>query len=202
MAELPVLPLKTDAILADTTHMSPEEFGAYCRLLFVMWRHGGTLKDDDSEFANISGMPLTRWRKVKEKVMRPMTIAGGLVSQKRLTDTWMQVQEVRRKRANAADASWKNRPRAGAKAMQMHQQEQSQCNANQIPKKNTTSLEDRHSEVLEVHLQNGGSLATALPTGALREPPNENPESGEKGLAKVQYEPRSPSLTKTRAFRG
>ena len=47
MAELPILPVKTDALLADTTHMSAEEFGVYCRLLFVMWRHEARLKDDD-----------------------------------------------------------------------------------------------------------------------------------------------------------
>lgn len=170
MAELPVLPLKTDAILADTTHMSPEEFGAYCRILFVMWRHRGMLKEDDTELANIAGMALARWRKVKEKVMRPMTVAGGMVSQKRLTDTWMQVQEVRAKRAHASGVRWKSKPRTSG--MQMHQQMESTCNANQIPNKNNTSLEDRPSEVVEMHLHDG-SLATALPSGALREPSTE-----------------------------
>jgi len=43
---------------------------------------------------------------MKERVMRPMTIAGGQVSQKRLTDTWMRVQETRKKRALAAHTRW------------------------------------------------------------------------------------------------
>ena len=47
MAELPILPLKTDALLADTSHMSAAEFGAYCRILFVMWRHGARLPDNE-----------------------------------------------------------------------------------------------------------------------------------------------------------
>lgn len=144
MAELPVLPLKTDALLADTTHMSPEEFGVYCRLLFVMWRQGARLVDDDTELATIGGVPLARWRKIKEKVMRPMTVGGGMVSQKRLTDTWMNVQEVRRKRAGAADRRWGNKPRADA--MQMHNQMECRSNANQIPKVINTSLEDRPSD--------------------------------------------------------
>lgn len=143
MAELPVLPLKTDALLADTTHMSPEEFGVYCRLLFVMWRHGGMLKDDDSELSTIGGVPLARWRKIKEKVMRPMTAAGGMVSQKRLTDTWMRVQEVRAKKAGAAEKRWKGSSRSDA--MHMHDQMQSRRNANQIEIDNLTSLEDRPS---------------------------------------------------------
>lgn len=106
MAELPILPIKTDAILADTLHMTAEEFGVYCRLLFVMWRQRGRLIDDDRELALIGGVSLEHWREIKEKVMRPMTVAGGQISQKRLTDTWMQVQELRRKRALAAAARW------------------------------------------------------------------------------------------------
>jgi uncharacterized protein YdaU (DUF1376 family) len=109
MAELPILPIKTDAILSDTMHLSAEEFGVYCRLLFVMWRQRGRLTDDDREMAMIGGITLERWHAMKEKVMRPMTVAGGQVSQKRLTDTWMQVQEIRRKRALAAQSRWNGR---------------------------------------------------------------------------------------------
>ena len=106
MAELPILPIKTDAILSDTMHLSAEEFGVYCRLLFVMWRQRGRLPDNDAELAMIGGVPLRRWRKIKARVMRPMTVAGGQVSQKRLTDTWLQVQELRKKRAHAAQVRW------------------------------------------------------------------------------------------------
>jgi uncharacterized protein YdaU (DUF1376 family) len=109
MAELPIFPVKIDAILSDTMHLSAEEFGVYCRLLFVMWRQRGRLMDDDREMARIGGIKLRRWRQIKEKVMRPMKIAGGQVSQKRLTDTWMQVQEVRKKRALAAQVRWNGR---------------------------------------------------------------------------------------------
>ena len=109
MAELPILPIKTDALLSDTMHLSAEEFGVYCRLLFVMWRHGGRLIDDDAELALIGGVDQKRWLEIKSKVMRPMMVAGGQVSQKRLTDTWMHVQELRRKRALAAQARWNGR---------------------------------------------------------------------------------------------
>lgn len=111
MAELPILPIKTDAILSDTMHLSAEEFGVYCRLLFVMWRQRGRLTNDDRELAMIGGVTLERWREIKEKIMRQMTVAGGQVSQKRLTDTWMQVQEIRRKRALAAAARWNGHSR-------------------------------------------------------------------------------------------
>jgi uncharacterized protein YdaU (DUF1376 family) len=106
MAELPIMPVNTEKLLADTTHMSAEEFGAYCRLLFVMWRQRGRLPDDNRELARIAGVSSQRWRFMKEKVMRPMTIAGGQVSQKRLTDTLMKVQATRAKRAIAAQTRW------------------------------------------------------------------------------------------------
>jgi uncharacterized protein YdaU (DUF1376 family) len=146
VAELPILPLKTDALLADTTHMTAEEFGVYCRLLFVMWRHGGKLKDDDLEMATIAGVPLKRWHAVKEKVMRPMTAIGGLVSQGRLTDTWLKVQEVRRTKALASDIRWKGRRKANA--MHMHDHVESTCNPNQI-RKIDSSLSEAAREVFE-----------------------------------------------------
>lgn len=147
MAELPILPLKTDALLADTTHMSAEEFGVYCRLLFVMWRHGGKLKDDDSEMAIIGGVTLKRWTSIKEKVMRPMTVAGGLVSQGRLTDTWLNVQELRRKRALASDVRWKSKRQPNG--MQMHDHVESNRNATKTKTSKNTLLETEYEDRAE-----------------------------------------------------
>ena len=104
MAELPILPLKPFSLLADTMHMSTEEFGAYCRLLFTTWLQGGRLRDDEMELHRISGLTLHRWRKLNRRILLPMTIANGQVSQKRLTDTWLKVQELRAKRKVASVA--------------------------------------------------------------------------------------------------
>lgn len=41
MAEFPALPLWTDALLADTSHLTDEDFGRYIRLLILMWRTPG-----------------------------------------------------------------------------------------------------------------------------------------------------------------
>jgi uncharacterized protein YdaU (DUF1376 family) len=106
MAELPVMPLKTDALLADTTHMSAEEFGAYVRILIAMWRHGAKLPDNPIELSRIAGVTERRWAAICERVCRPMTSGGGFLSQKRLTTTWMDVQELRAKRAAAAERRW------------------------------------------------------------------------------------------------
>jgi hypothetical protein len=85
-------------------------------------------------------------------VMRPMTAIGGLVSQKKLTETWIQVQELRKKRALAADVRWKSKPRA--KPMQVH----SNSNANQNQNIEPSLTEDRPSAPVEMQKgpSNGG----------------------------------------------
>jgi uncharacterized protein YdaU (DUF1376 family) len=113
MAELPILPLKTDALIADTTHMSAEEMGVYVRLLVAMWRHGGKLPDNPAELARIGGVSSRRWEKIKEPVTRPMLSIGGFLSQKKLTTTWLEVQELRRKRAEASLKRWGKRDANG-----------------------------------------------------------------------------------------
>jgi uncharacterized protein YdaU (DUF1376 family) len=113
MAELPILPLATDAFLADTSHMSPETLGAYTRIMLVMWRHGGRLVDDDRELARIAGATMGRWRQIGPVIRRCLTSAGGQVSQKRLTATLMNVRDRRRVAAQngerGAAARWGER---------------------------------------------------------------------------------------------
>lgn len=88
--------------------MTAEEMGVYVRLLVAMWRHGARLPDDPRELARIGGVSLRRWNKIRERVMRPMTTAGGIISQKRLTSTWLEVQRLREVRVTAAVKRWGN----------------------------------------------------------------------------------------------
>lgn len=106
MAELPRMPVDVAKLLADTSHMAPDERGAYFSILFTMWLHNGILRDDERELARIAGFTLQRWRKVAERVCRPFTFDGGKVSQKRLTATWLDVQALRRKHQEGATKRW------------------------------------------------------------------------------------------------
>ena len=55
MAEFPALPLFTDALLGDTTHLDATEFGAYLLMLIVAWRSPDcALPDDDRYLARKS----------------------------------------------------------------------------------------------------------------------------------------------------
>lgn len=110
MAQLPFLPIDVTALLGDTTHMTTAQFGAYIRLLCAMWLHGGQLVDNDSELARICGQSGKVWRKNREVVLRPMVKAGGMISQKRLTETWLNIQDIRDKRVRAGQHRWHKKP--------------------------------------------------------------------------------------------
>lgn len=101
------MPLATDAILADCTHMTPEEFGCYMRILLVMWRHGAKLPADDGELARIAGAGARRWGQIREVVTRPLTYENGFWTQKKLTQMWGRVQKIRAKRVLAAKTRWR-----------------------------------------------------------------------------------------------
>jgi uncharacterized protein YdaU (DUF1376 family) len=73
MRKIDVLPIETDALLADTIHMSTEAFGAYVRILLVMWRNGGRLNYDATRLAKIAVVTPRRWQQIEAEVLGPMT---------------------------------------------------------------------------------------------------------------------------------
>ena len=64
MAEFPALPLWTDAYLADTTHLSTIEHGAYLLLLMTAWRTKECcLPDDDKLLSRYARLTAAQWRR-------------------------------------------------------------------------------------------------------------------------------------------
>ena len=49
----------------DTMHLTPEQVGAYVRILNMMWRQSGQLKNDDNYLAKVVGVSLQKWRRIK-----------------------------------------------------------------------------------------------------------------------------------------
>jgi len=95
-----------DAYLADTTHLTTEEHGAYMLLLAAMWRRNGSVPDDDKDNARILGLTPAKWRKIKARLMQ--TISGfrvddGHITQEKLRKTWENTQEkIEKNRANGS----------------------------------------------------------------------------------------------------
>lgn len=62
MAALPYMQLYIAEYLADTAHLSGEQHGPYLLLIMNYWQRGKALPDDDGQFANITKLPLKKWR--------------------------------------------------------------------------------------------------------------------------------------------
>jgi uncharacterized protein YdaU (DUF1376 family) len=128
MTELPIMPVKTDAVLSDNAYMSAEQFGAFRRISYFVWRAGGMLADNDAELARIAGLSLRRWRKNREPILRAFTTVQGMISHAGDSETRLNVQELRRKRAAAATSM--HRQKAHANVLQKPLQ--NDANQNQI----------------------------------------------------------------------
>lgn len=102
MSKAPSMPVFVDALVGDTLDLSPEEFGAYCLILFTTWRNNGVpLPDDDKRMARICRITEKRWReRIRPALARFFDISGGAWRQGRLEKEWIFVaKQVEQKRA-------------------------------------------------------------------------------------------------------
>jgi len=106
MSKAPAMPMYWDAYLADTTHLTTEEHGAYLLLLAAMWRRNGVVPDDDRDNARILGLTPAKWRKVKARLLETISgfhIENGTITQEKLQKTWENTQEkIAKNRSNGA----------------------------------------------------------------------------------------------------
>jgi len=106
MSKAPGMPMYWDAYLADTTHLTTEEHGAYLLLLAAMWRRNGSVPDDDRDNARILGLTLGKWRKIKARLTETVSgfvIENDAISQEKLQKTWKNTQEkISKNRTNGA----------------------------------------------------------------------------------------------------
>jgi uncharacterized protein YdaU (DUF1376 family) len=112
MADFPAIPLFTDAYLADTMHLSLEEHGAYLKLLMFTWRSQEcALPDDDKRLAVMLGVPLKKWRALREVIVAPgmFRVEGGLLVQKRLTKEREFVARQSESQRKNAEARWRGK---------------------------------------------------------------------------------------------
>lgn len=69
--------------LADTTHLTRDQDGAYLLLLMAYWRRGGPLPADDDRLARIAKASPSEWRKLRPVMLEFFKEIDGLWHNKR-----------------------------------------------------------------------------------------------------------------------
>jgi uncharacterized protein YdaU (DUF1376 family) len=99
------MPLWIGDYLADTTHLSTVQHGAYLLLIMAYWRKG-PLRNDDATLAATAKMTAAEWRKHKLVILAFFTLNDGQFTQTRIEKELVRAGEVRKKAKAAADARW------------------------------------------------------------------------------------------------
>lgn len=111
MSKPAAIPLFGDAYLADTTHLTTEEHGAYLLLMIAAWRQADCgLPMDDKKLARITGMSTKKWSAVKDTILDFWKVENGRIYQPRLLKE--HEYSCRKSEANrkSAEARWNKQP--------------------------------------------------------------------------------------------
>ena len=101
------IPLFADAYLADTTHLTTEEHGAYLLLLMAAWRQEDcALPNDDAKLARITGLSRQKWAAVKRTILEFWTVESGRIFQPRLRRERAWVAQKSETSKKSAEARW------------------------------------------------------------------------------------------------
>mgnify|MGYP003148400954 CR=1 FL=1 len=108
MAELPFMPLWTDAYLADTDHLSFEQHGIYLKLLMLIWRTPGCQVPNDQAWIE-RRMRLSSGQ--FENLLKPLLEeyldnTGNYITSKRLQREFEYAQEKSQKQSARAKSRW------------------------------------------------------------------------------------------------
>lgn len=108
MAEFPALPLFTDALIADTEHLTNEEFGAYIRLLMIIWRNANCRIPADAEWhmRRLRVNELEYKRLYEPLIKEFFKSDGNFVTQKRLIKEFEYLRSTRTKQSVRAKGRW------------------------------------------------------------------------------------------------
>lgn len=101
----PYIPFYVGDYLADTTHLTRSEHGAYLLLLMAMWRGGGRLPADDDRLARLAQCSDAEWAGMRSTILSFFRCRGGVLRQKRLTAEYAKYTKAITQRKNAGKAS-------------------------------------------------------------------------------------------------
>ncbi len=137
MSKAPIWPVATDALIADTTHLTTEEFGAYMLLMMAQWRSNGEpLPPDEKRLSRIARLNPRAWERSRDVLAALFDIGADGWRQKRVTKDLVEV--IEKIEANRANGS------RGGKAKALKNNDAALANATNSPAK-------KASETVAIH---------------------------------------------------
>jgi len=126
------MPMYVADYLADTSHLSAAEHGAYLLLIFHYWSNAKALPSNDKVLARIARMTTEEWKESKDVILEFFDRKCGDLVHHRIEKELGIAHERYQKRADAG--------RKGGKA------KQKQCNSNAEPTTSTATTTDNNQK--------------------------------------------------------
>ena len=180
MARLPYWSVEVDKLIASSTELTAEEFGAHLLLMIRQWQNAGRpLPDDDRKLARISRLALRRWKQVvRPAIEKYFDVRDGTWSQKKLAKQFEKTAEdVRKKRESGA---------RGGKAKALKTKERALANAINSPSVPAGNVKNENSSDRLPKEEIEGRRVSPPPNGE-----GGNPSSAYGGNADDNSEPSS-----------
>lgn len=162
MAKAPIWPVSTDALIADTTELTVEEFGAYTLLMIAQWRSGGRpLPKDHGKLARMARCTPKQWERIWSAIGHYFDETPDGFSQKRVLADHEKVSVKIDRRREAG--------KAGGNAKALNSQDTGVANASDLPEQTAskdafTRARDKNHEPLKEDSEAKASGAGAPPT--------------------------------------
>lgn len=103
------MPMYWADYLADTTHLTTEQHGAYFLLIGTYWRQGRPLPNDDKKLAQITRLSHADWIKVREEILCFFVAKNGRLHHKRIDQELKKAKNITLSRSNAGKIGAANR---------------------------------------------------------------------------------------------
>ena len=112
MPALPFMKLYVSDYLADTTHLTTEEHGAYLLLLMNYWQTEKPLNNRNNRLAHVVHLSIQRWEDVKQTLSEFFDITDDVWTHHRVDADLQAVLEVSTKRSFAGKKGARSRANA------------------------------------------------------------------------------------------
>lgn len=173
MSAPPYMPFYVGDYLADTTHLTTIEHGAYLLLLATMWRAGGSLPADDAKLSRFCRLTPAQWDRIKGTILSFFNMEDGQITQSRLVREMERHSKAVKQRRDSGSL--------GGKAKALKNNENAVAGATVSPKQPEPEPEPKKETEANASAKTDGPKAKGM-----RLPDDWTPQFAEIAFAKQQ----------------